>query len=349
MDPQLTQKEHLVDFQPTWKKGHPMDTQPAQEKEHPWDLQPAQEQGHPMDLQLTWEKERATPWPTSPQEKGHLMNLQRAQEQGHPTHTPQHPALHPARFHIFIRKKTKTKPNQKFLSGRLHSPQGGLARPRGAGVPPAPPPPPAVRQGHRVVAVGRGSGASGAPPCPHADALWLVPVGARSAPSAPTCCWGGWGTLWLGEGGGDPQQHHVWVLGARWGACTRVAVRMEGWVHLHAGTHVCTRVRAGTCVCTGLLCTPVQGGTPGCTRLEGPIHTDVCTEGAHRDVHIHVCSPPHGCVHTLKHGNVCIYKYKYIYIHMCTQARVQRTWAVPVRICAATRIHDVGPRVCSQR
>lgn len=111
-------------------------------------------------------------------------------------------------------------------------------------------------------------------------------------------------------------------------------------MRLHAGTHVCTRVHAGTRVCTGLLHAPVCGGTPGCTRLEGHVHTYVC---AHRDAGTGLCSPPHRCVHTLKHRNVCVYIYKNIYIHMCTQARVQRTWAVHARICAAIYIHRCEP------
>lgn len=136
---------------------------------------------------------------------------------------------------------------------------------------------------------------------PWADALWLVPAGAGGVPPLHPHAVGWQEVMALGGTHAPP----VWVLGGvhahRWGAHLCRACGGGPGVHLHAGTHVCRRVRAGTRMGTG---GTTLGGTCGLLRA------GVC----------------------LKRVNVCIYINTNIYIytvHTDTCARGGGGWGAP--------------------
>lgn len=113
-----------------------------------------------------------------------------------------------------------------------------------------------------------------------ADALWLVPAGAGGSPLCTHALWGG-RRLWLWGAPTHPPCGCRGVHAHLWGAHLCRACGGGPGVHLHAGTHVCRRVRAGT-----------RMGTGG-TTLRPPPRRGV----------------PEAC------KCMYIYKYKYIYIH----------------------------------
>lgn len=92
-----------MDPQPSWKKEHPMDTQVIQEKGLPMDSHnPSVRRSTLGTPNLLWTKDTSCSlWPQD-------MGTPRTSHYKHqrPPMPRRHSALHPARFHIFIRKKT---------------------------------------------------------------------------------------------------------------------------------------------------------------------------------------------------------------------------------------------------
>lgn len=263
-----------MDLQLTWEKGHPRDPQPSQEQGHPTASQPA---GAPHEP------------PTCPG-AGAPHGSQLAWSLRAPPSTSGQHCIGLA-FTSLLEKQNKKNPklNQKFLSGHPQAPPG-------------------PHPGQLSLAVGcmgwgcrRGVVASSDPP--RARVLMLFGWCRGGCPLC-THVLGAGGhthtTLWLRGGTHSNPLRGCWVgsMHAR-GACPAV------------GAPACrdTRVRAGTRACRGgLLHTPGRGGTPGCTRLEGHVHTYTYA-CAHGDICIRGCSPRRRRVHALKRGNVCVYIY----------------------------------------
>lgn len=271
--PQAVWKKPCGNLQSAQEKGHPMAPQPTG-KGAPHRLpQPTWQKEHPGDSQTPnplWTTD--TPCSLHLQDQEHPKNLPLQAPEAPPCPTgSQH--CTPLAFTSLLEKKPQTEPKVPLW---LPAPPGCLGLAAGCKGPPHP-----SWGGHGV------GGAREGPPW--ADALWLVPAGARGSPLCTHAL--------RGEGygfGGHPRAPRA---GAGGGPCTPV------------GRTPVPCVRRGA------------GGAPACgdTRVQTCACRDTCGHGGHTPGG-HLQPPPRrGVPEACK--CMYIYKYKYIYIH-CAHGHV---------------------------
>lgn len=264
--PQAVWKKPCGNLQSAQEKRHPMAPQPTGKGAPHRLAQPTWQKEHPGDSQtpnLLWTTD--TPCSLHLQDQEHPKNLPLQAPEAPPCPTgSQH--CTPLAFTSLLEKKPQTEPKVPLW---LPAPQGVSAWPRGARGPPTP--------------AGGGTGWGVPERGPHGLTLFgWCPRGPGDPPSAPTRCGGR--VMALGGTHAPPVRVLGGVHAHLWGAHLCCACGGGPGVHLHAGTHVCRRVRAGTRVGTG---DTRLGGT--CSRLRA----GVC----------------------LKRVNVCIYINTNIYIY----------------------------------